>query len=161
MKKITFILLALISGNTFAQNSANASSTVNAEIVLPISIVKGDQLNFGKIAAGTEAGAVRVHTDGTTTFSNPGMKVPTNTTVSPATFTISGASGVSFAIDIPSISLSGPGTEMALSFVHNLKEAGNLAGTDTGLIVGGLLQVNANQSAGAYEGTVVVTVSYE
>ena len=161
MKKITFILLALISGTAFGQNSESATTTVNAEIVDPIGIESsGDNLDFGKIAVGPSAGAVRVLTDNTATYSDPGMKIPSNV-VNAATFTITGAPGGNFGINIPSISLTGPGADMPLSFDHNLKPTGNIAGTDTELKVGGLLTVNAEQVAGNYGGTVTVTVSYE
>src|SRR5690606_20670673 len=104
MKKITFILLGLISGTALAQNSASTTAEVSAVIVEPIGIVAVTNLNFGKIAAGegSEAGAVRVHPDNSVTYSNPAMKVPSNV-VTAATFTISGATGVNYGINIPSI----------------------------------------------------------
>ncbi len=51
MKKITFILLALISGTAFAQNSADGTATVNAVIVQSnYYISKQGVLNFGTFA---------------------------------------------------------------------------------------------------------------
>jgi hypothetical protein len=49
MKKITFILFALIAGTSFAQNSRlKLKALVNAEIVSPITIEKAIDLNFGR-----------------------------------------------------------------------------------------------------------------
>ncbi|HSM62882.1 MAG TPA: DUF4402 domain-containing protein, partial [Gillisia sp.] len=56
MKKITFILFALIAGTTFAQNTANDAAITTAEIVSPLSITKNRALNFGRIIGGTAGG---------------------------------------------------------------------------------------------------------
>ncbi len=166
MKKITFILLALIAGTGFAQNAAEATgtATVNAEIVTPITIADGTDLNFGSIVA-AEGGNVRVNTAGTRTFSNNNMDVITAATITAASFTVNAANTYSYSISIPSILLTGAGTDMPVSFTHDLggETDGNATGTgeDQTLLVGGLLTVAASQTEGEYTGTVTVTVAYE
>jgi hypothetical protein len=164
MKKITFILFALFSGTTFAQD--NATATVNAEIVTPIIITSdGSALNFGSIVA-AEGGKVRVNTAGTRTFSNTNMEVITATTTTAATFDVTAADTYSYSISIPSIDLIDVDSNlMPVSFTQDLE--GETDGTATGsgvpqtLLVGGLLTVAAAQPANKYEGTVKVTVVYE
>ncbi len=165
MKKITFILLALISGTAFAQEgSASATATVNAEIVTPIAIADGTDLNFGSIVA-ADGGNVRVNTEGTRTFSNNNMDVATATAITAATFDVTAANLYSYSISIPSIVLTGAGDDMPVSFTHDLEGEtdGNAEGTGAAqtLKVGGLLTVAASQTEGAYDGEVTVTVAYE
>ena len=168
MKKITFILIALIAGTSFGQDgSASGIATVRAEIVTPIEITDGSDLNFGSIVA-AGGGNVRVSTDGTRTFSNNDMNVETATTISAASFYVTAANTYSYNISIPSTVLSdvaSVGTDMPISFTQDLE--GDTDGTAEGtgsaqeLLVGGLLTVAAGQEAGSYEGTVTVTVVYE
>ncbi len=169
MKKITFILLALIAGTGFGQTdgSASGTATVNAEIVTPIAIADGTDLNFGSIVA-AEGGNVRVNTEGTRTFSNPDMNVTTATTISAASFNVIAADTYSYSISIPSINLvdaAGVGVDMPVSFTQDLEGEtdGNATGTGSAqeLLVGGLLTVAAGQTEGEYTGTVTVTVAYE
>ena len=69
MKKITFILLALISGTVFAQNSANANAAVNAKIVEPITItLSSGSLDFGTFASPESDAAVVLTPAGQRTF---------------------------------------------------------------------------------------------
>ena len=168
MKKITFILFALIAGTTFAQDGkASATADVNAEIVTPIAIEDGTVLNFGSIVA-AGGGNVRVNTAGTRTFSNNDMDVATATTISAASFNVTAADTYSYSISIPATVLkdaASVGVDMPVSFTHDL--GGETDGTATGtgsaqeLLVGGLLTVASGQEAGAYEGVVTVTVAYE
>lgn len=166
MKKITFILFALISGSVFAQSSAEASGTADvfAEIVTPIEIDNGTALNFGSIVA-AEGGKVRVNTEGTRTFSNNNMEVISAEAITAASFDVTAANNYSYNISIPSIVLTGSGSDMAVTFTQDL--GGETDGTATGsgavqtLKVGGLLTVASGQTAGTYEGEVTVTVAYE
>src|SRR5680860_928770 len=118
MKKVTFILFALITGTTFAQEVVGTSQ-VYAEIVSPIEIVSTGDLNFGTIAAGTNAAKVRVSNDGTRTFSDPAMKVlSSGTTASAASFEITAATDYSYSIAIPASKLSNEVEEMDIRFTH-------------------------------------------
>ncbi len=168
MKKITFILFALIAGTGFAQDgTASKTAVVNAEIVTPITITGGSALNFGSIVA-AEGGRVRVNTEGTRTFSNNNMDVITRTAITAATFKVNAANLYSYSISIPPIVLSDAanvGVDMPVSFTQDLngltEGIATGSGSDQELLVGGLLTVASGQTEGVYEGEVKVTVAYE
>ena len=163
MKKITFILFALIAGSTIAQNGATAtgSATVNAEIVSPISITDGTDLDFGRIIGNTDGGTVTVATDSERTATNDDLLAP-STTVQAASFTVKAANSYNYKITIPTINLTGSGDAMPVVFTSSLGNANVLGtGANETLTVGGALTVNANQAEGDYTGTVEVTVAYE
>ena len=165
MKKITFILFALIAGTTFAQEPATADAKVFAEIVSPVTITAGSDLNFGTINGTATGGDVTVSFAGARTFTNGDMEVSSAATVSNASFNITAAEGYVYSISIPATVLTGvEGTEaMDLTFEHDrnnvTRRTGN--GESQGLRVGGTLTVNNLQDAGSYTGTVEVTVAYE
>ena len=167
MKKFTFILFALITGTSFAQEAGTASATadINADIVTPITITSNETpLNFGSIVA-ADGGKVRVSTAGTRTFSNNNMEVITSTEITAASFDVTAANEYAYSISIPSTELEGDGVNMPVSFTYDLEgiTEGNGAGTGAAqtLLVGGLLTVADEQAEGTYEGEVEVTVAYE
>lgn len=160
MKKITFILLALITGTVFAQDgTATATANAAADIVSPIAITAQQDLNFGKVSNNT-AGTVVVGTDGTAT----GLTQIGTTAPAAATFDVTAADGFSYSITLPPTSIdlkSGTDIIKVDTFNHD-------AGTNpTGSVsvqtigVGATLNVNANQATGNYTGEFNVTVSYE
>ncbi len=158
MKKITFILFALITGSAFAQGDASATANAAADIVSPINISAEQDLNFGKVANNT-AGSVIVNPDGTIS----GLAQIGSTTPTPAQFDVTAASGYSYTITLPTtVELtSGTNTIEVDTFKH---DAGTTI-TGTGSIqtvgVGATLDVVANQPTGNYTGTFNVTVTYE
>lgn len=164
MKKITFILLALISGTAFAQSNANATAAVNAEIVTPIGIqADGNALNFGTFTTSDSDGnaTVILSPNGTDrTFSSNDMIIPSNTTFSVPTFTVTKDTDATYGIEIgvnqaPSLD----GESLSLSnLITNLEEEGNSGNTFS---VGGQLNVPSGQGAGTYTGEISVTVTYE
>ncbi len=158
MKKITFILIALITGTTFAQGSDTGTATVNAEIVSTINISNGTNLDFGRMATPTADTEITVGTDGVR-GTVTGVTIPGGT-VSAAAFTVNAASGYTYSIAIPTISLTGNGTAMPIIFTHDGGTTATGTGADQTLNVGGTLTVGADQVAGAYTGTVIVTVAY-
>lgn len=163
MKKITFILLAFISGTAFAQNSDFDDAQVFAEIVSPIVIEKTADLNFGKIAAGPAAGTVKVLADNSYTaiYDVAGMEIPSNT-VAPAKFKINAPLGTSYSISIVGDKISSGENEMSIEYIHNKSDSGNIGkGVFNQLIVGGILTVAGSQPSGDYAGSVTVTVTYE
>ena len=166
MKKITFILFALIAGTTFAQDSDTGSADVYAEIVSPISISAGSALNFGRIYGTAGGGIVTVDanigntTSGATTLFAPGG------IVSSAVFTVVAAPEYTYSIDFSSSDVVLKGTEvtntMAIDFFSNKALNTNLgSGGDDLLYVGGNLTVASGQAPDNYQGTVKVTVAYE
>ncbi|HSI68938.1 MAG TPA: hypothetical protein VK941_01810, partial [Gillisia sp.] len=104
MKKITFILFALIAGSTFAQSNANATATVSAEIVAPIGIeADGNALNFGTFTTSDSEGisTIILSPNGTDrTFSSEDMIIPSNLTFSVPTFTVTKDTDATYGIEI-------------------------------------------------------------
>jgi len=160
MKKITLFAFLAVSGISFAQSEGTAD--VNAEIVSPIEINDGTALNFGSINGTGIGGDVTVKPNGNRLFTNTDMEVTSATTVTAGQFSITAGNGVSYDISIPSTVLTGAGTDMNLVFAHDRIGAAKRIGTGAAqeLNVGGTLTVNDAQTAGAYEGTVTVTVNY-
>src|SRR5680860_178298 len=161
MKKITFILFALIAGTGFAQTSDSdtGTATVNAEIVSPISITDGSDLNFGRIIGNAAGGDVEIDFADVRTFTNADMDVPTTTNLpTTASFDITAALSYKYSISIPVTTLTGAGTDMGIVFTQDRLSTANVgSGAVQALNVGGVLTVNPAQAEGAYTGTVTVT----
>lgn len=158
MKKITFILLALIGGTTYAQDgSAKAEANAAADIVSPIEISAEQDLNFGKVSNLT-AGTVVISTEGTAT----GLSQIGSTAPSAASFDIVAANGYSYTIALPESAELSSGTDKIIvdTFKHNaLTTTGTAAAQTIG--VGATLNVASAQATGNYTGAFEVTVSYE
>lgn len=159
MKKITFILFALIAGTTFAQS---ASANAAADIVSPLTIVKSGDLNFGKVSNAT-AGSVIIKTDGTEGTGS--LSQVGSTSISAASFTVNAASGYSYAVTVPStevtLSTTDSKTIKVNTFVHDAGASKMGTGADQTVNVGATLDVAAGQSTGNYTGSFNVSVAYE
>ena len=176
MKKLTALLAAgLVLGMSGQAMAANATSTAEGEVIAPIAIASTANLAFGKFAAGTAGGTIKVDTDGaiTVTGGPTGVIKATGSTGTAAQFNVTGQ-----ALNTYSIAHTGTavltnttGNEtMALAKVSALTAAtgtttevssGTLsAGGAETIFVGGTLTVGAAQVPGAYAGTVIVTVEY-
>src|SRR5690606_34811081 len=80
MKKITFILFALIAGTAFGQNSVDGTATINAVIVSPLTISSSGSLNFGTFTTSVNDATILISADGSTkTFSETDMELPGDT----------------------------------------------------------------------------------
>jgi Mat/Ecp fimbriae major subunit len=162
--------LALVSGAAMA---AVDSATVSATVVQPIAIQKTSDMSLGNLLAG----------NGTVTVSTGGVRSKTGGTPfmsgapSPAKFAVSGAGNSTFSILTASSSttLSGsPGGTMPISFIvesvggQNASAVGKttsdsdsaLSGGHATIHVGAVVTVAADQPAGVYNGTLIVTVNY-
>ena len=162
MKKITFILLALISGTVFAQ-SDEATGTANAaaEIISPIKISDGTDLDFGRIIGNSAGGTITITTAGARTTDNDDLLAP-STTLQAASFEVTAANTYNYSVTIPGINLTGAGDAMPVSFESSLGNSGVVGtGAVQTLNVGGELTVNGGQAEGNYTGTISVTVAYE
>ncbi|MBK5193985.1 MAG: DUF4402 domain-containing protein [Flavobacteriaceae bacterium] len=165
MKKITFILFALIAGTTFAQNTDNGTATASASIVSAITIADGTTLNFGKILKGT-AGTVAISTAGLRSVT--GVTEIVGTAVSASTFVVNASDGYVYDVTfIPSITLTngstatGTKTMTVDTFIHDAGVTPTGTGADQNLNVGATLHVVADQVEGNYSGTASVTVTYQ
>jgi hypothetical protein len=156
MKKITFILLvSLISGTAFAQESATANAA--ADIVSPLEISSQQDLNFGKVSNNV-AGTVVVATDGAAT----GLSQICTTTPAAATFDVTAASGFAYSVTLPSSAILKSGTDEITvdNFTDNAGATPQGTGSSQTIGVGATLNVDASQPTGNYTGTFDVTVTY-
>jgi len=161
MKKITFILIALITGTTFAQNSKTATAPVNAEIVSPIGITldTDTSMDFGKFTTSTAAATVILSADGTTrTFSATDMEIAAYSTFDVPEFTVTKDTDATYKVTM-AISTAVTGGVTLSNLSHSLDTDGS--NTATSFSVGGTLNVPAATTAGTKTGQVSVTVTYE
>ena len=174
MKNITkFFAIALVilgfSANSFGQQGVDATATSSGTIVSPIAISKTDDMNFGNVAVNANAGTVVLTPAGTRPTVTGGVSLPANTgTVAAASFTVTGATGYTYAISLPSTHTVSFGannmTVNAFSSTPTVAAGGVLtAGSET-LLVGATLNVSGSQAAGTYTSAVLspftVTVNY-
>jgi hypothetical protein len=167
---------ALGSASSFA---VDASTTASADVVAPIAITKDSDMNFGKFAPTAVAGTVTLDTDGSVD-GGANVTILSSSGAGVARFTVSGEPSATYAITYPaSVSLSDgqatPST-MALTFLSEVvADAGTATGGATGtaatgtldatggkqdIILGGKLDVGANETAGAYTATFNIGVEY-
>ena len=152
------------SAGTFAQVTASATGT--AEIVAPIAIANAVDMNFGNVA---EAGAGTVILDPAGTRTTTGsVTLPAITgTVTAASFTVTGTSGYTYTITLPSTDYTitrtaGAETMIVNAFTSNPNGTGTLTGGSETLNVGATLNVAAGQVPGTYTNATGfdVTVNY-
>ena len=152
MKKLytllTIITLCFTNG-IFAQ--ATASFNASATIIQPIGITTVSDLNFANIDA-KNGGAVTLSPENSRT-SNGDVALAEGGNVSAASFEISGQSGLTYAISIPSVDyvLSNGSESMVINnFTTDATSDKALAGGTQTIHVGATLNVNPNQTPGNY-----------
>lgn len=156
-------ILALAAFGSYAATSAN--NTANATVVTPIGITAGVTLEFGSIANSGTAGSVVVTAGGVRSATN--VQLLGGGTVRAATFTVSGESGKTYAVTVPSsaVTLTGvtPANTMSLGTFTYAAASGATptvgASGDT-VSVGGTLSVGATQAKDTYSGSFTVSVAY-
>ena len=158
---ITIVGLASI-GRSSAQATGNASAS--ATIITPISITKQLDMNFGNIATNGTVGTVILAPDGSRTLTG-GVTFPLATgTVTPATFQISGVSGFTYSITLPTaITIaSGANSMIVNNFTSTPTATGTLTGGSDTIKIGSTLNIVAAQVEGAYttDGNFNVVVNY-
>ena len=159
MKKITFILLALITGTAFGQTTATASA--DAIIITALKIQNTADLNFGTIAPLSDGPSTfSVSTTGAVGGTATDM-VSTDHTV--ASFTITGDSAQTFDLQVTPPTTLGDGTNtIGFTMDPSLSNGSNeLTGGSVTLNIGGQLSLAQNQAPGSYTGEISVTVFYE
>lgn len=168
-------------------DTATTSAGGQAVVVTPLSLVKVRDMDFGRIAARPLPGTVKIDpvTSGCT-VTGPIIRIGT---CQPAEFVGMGARNMNARVNLDSVvNLTGPGQAMVLdqvflgtnstiTFAGNPNANGQGVGLTSGngnaqryriqsptgifsLIVGGRLNVNANQAPGIYRGSISVTVQY-
>lgn len=177
----------LLPHAAMAKEKVSVTGTAQAVVVSPLSVVKVQDLRFGRIVPKPQAGTVTVDTvTGACLVTGPIVQVGT---CQLARFDGMGTKNMNARISLTSVvSLTGPGQTMVLDNVilapnstislagnpnANGKGVGLTSGgngaryqitTNTGiysLYVGGRLNVNANQAPGIYTGSLSITVQYQ
>ncbi len=157
--------LALVSAAHVAVAAKTATATARTAVLIPLSITKVNDLNFGNIVSGATAGTVTINqTTGAVT--RTGGATVFGTTHNAASFTVAGSAGQTYAITLsaPPILTRAGGTQTIALTALRLRGAATrkmvAAGTTT-LSVGGTLAVPANQMPGAYSGVFTLSVAYQ
>lgn len=163
----------ILPSAAFAQAGAPASTTANAsaEIIQPLHIACGP-MHFGQIAPLHTASAVTMNAQGTPLGDPDNIVVPgTRDNAQPSNCSVTGEIGQVFSVTLPTGATLSNGTQtMALTNftistdidadpLNRLLE--DVGGTGSnGFGVGAKLNVGADQPAGLYAGTFVVSVQY-
>ena len=164
LNKKKVALLGAMAAAAMASTGAQAATqpaTAEVEIVAAVQLAINDTLDFGIIASGGAPATVQLlASDGTRTC---GAGLTCAGSPQRGRFTVSGATtGYVVAINVPaSTTLSAGGANtMSLSLVPSTTSFLS-AGLPVEFFVGGTLSVGANQAAGNYTGTYVVTADYQ
>ena len=152
-------------------SAADMSSTANAAVVRPNTLIKTDDLDFGTLISGPAGGTVTINpvtngrsaTGGATFVGNDGRRAVFQGTGGIFLITVSGSTSVT-------LTRAGGG---APAMTASLVRAATTSGGGIALLgatllprgvqtyfIGGTLTVPANQPAGDYSGTFTLTVNY-
>jgi len=148
--------------------AATESTEASAAIVAPVEIAEDSALSFGKIAPTATAGTVALSASASPIRTPDNVVLASGGTVTAAKYTISGESGSTVAIVLPTSASTlerdgGEETMTVNNFVDNSLEGLSvytLGATGVEILVGATLNVGANQAAGIYTGTFSISVDY-
>lgn len=166
-------VLAALSATAPAQAQSTQSGETRTIVLRQLSFFKVEDLDFGQIAAGTNASVVRIQPNGTRTV------VSGNATIFGSTHQVARFAGlgttnqlVDISLGSNTIQLTGPGAPMTVSqFEIGSTPTAILSTTPTrfrinsaigsfNFPVGARLAVGANQAPGTYSGTFTITLNY-
>jgi|GEM_PF-562827 hypothetical protein len=145
-----------------AAEFADATATVSATIIEPISISPTSSLNFGTVGVTTFPGSLEITPSGAT--------IPNNVTelaggiASEGVFTVTGDGNAAYNVTLPSsVTLSsGSNTLIVDGFNHDGGATPTIAGGGSrDLSIGATLNIGANQLSGTYTGSYTITVNYD
>jgi hypothetical protein len=170
------LAMVTFAASAHAAHAGNSAGTANSVIVTPLSFVKDDDLEFGRIIRGTTAGTVVVAPNNVRT-STGGVTLASGA-FRPARFAGFGASGqlvqISMSANSITINRAGGGGSMTVdtfmigsspNWVNITTAPRNFSiGSSTGVFnfaMGATLRVAANQAPGAYSGTFTVILNYQ
>ena len=170
MRNLTKMLLAfgaILFSCDLSYGQASETANASATIVIPISIEKISDMNFGNVAVQAANGGTVELTPGGARTAVGGVTLPAITgTVSAASFTVSGTPNYTYAITLPSSVTIEDGNSNNMTvdvFTSNPSSTGQLSNTGSQVLnVGATLNVSAAQPAGVYTSTTpfTVTVNY-
>jgi len=159
-KKITAALAFTALTFSGAAHAASVTASASATIATPIAISQTTAMNFGTVVASAATGTAVLATNSALTVTG-GVQALGGTPAA-AAFSVTGQSGATFAITLPTTATltSGANTMSLGTFAHSAGATPTLTGGSSAFNVGATLSVGANQAAGAYSGTYAVTVNY-
>ncbi len=152
-KKVALLgaMAAAAMASTGAQ-AATQNASAEVEIVAAVQLAINDTLDFGIIASSAAPATVTMPTASNARACGTGLTCVG--TAQRGRFTVSGAtSGYVVAIIVPATTTLSAGGGNMTSFAS--------LGVPQEFFVGGTLSVGANQAAGNYTGTYVVTADYQ
>jgi spore coat protein U-like protein len=187
------LLCAAFSAPAAAQShnadGTGAAGQSRAVVVAPLSLIKTDDMDFGRIAARPAAGTVTINpTAKTCSVTGPILR---SGACQPARFVGMATRNMNARISLDSVvNLTGPvgatpmvlndiklGSDTSFTFIGNINAQGGGAGLTQGngnlryrassstgiftLNLGGTLNVNPNQAPGVYRGSIQITVQYQ
>ncbi|MGC8595168.1 MAG: DUF4402 domain-containing protein [Candidatus Kryptoniota bacterium] len=157
MLGITLLSTLLVAGQiSFAQSSAAASVSVNANVIASLSITPSTAtLNFGDVAQGTSP--VVAPASGIA-FTVAGEPNHTATLVYNSTLQLNGPNGATLTFTANVIGNTTNSTSGATSFPSGITLNGS--GNYYLWLGGGLGSIPANQATGAYSGNYTIAVHY-
>ena len=158
------LVLALAGGTAaIPVRAQQASTTATATVINPLTLSAVTPLNFGAVVTGGATGSVTVTPSGTRSSSG-GVTMGSSAGVTPAEFSVTGQSGSSYSVTLPSsitLTDTAANTMTVDTFTHDLGGSPLLGPMGTQLLhVGATLWVGATQPSGVYTGTFTVTVNY-
>jgi hypothetical protein len=145
-------------------SAATRAAAANSRVIVPITITKTADLNFGSIVPSAAAGTVVINRV-TGVATKTGGVTLIGALHNAASFQVTGQPSQAYVITVgaaPTLtSVSGPQTMRVTALRLNgaRNRAMAVSGTAT-LTVGGTLAVAANQAFGQYVGSFTVTVAY-
>ena len=158
--------VATVSASFFSVTVTAATATGNTDVTVldPLAITVGtNSMDFGDVAGDADNATTVTLTPAGVASAGPGATASGLPTA--GDFDVSGESNLFYSITLPaSIFLSGSGgADMTVdNFSTDVIANRQLspAGADS-FSVGATLNINANQAAGGYSGTYVITVNYD
>lgn len=166
-KTLIAITVSTIASVASASAQSTATASTTATLIIPISVTNSAPLNFGSLASSGAAGTIVLTPAGAASVSG-GVTQVAASTVSAATFTVTGEAASSFSLVTPTeFTISNGTTTLIVNGITSDYVAPTILTAGTRVVnVGATLNVPANTAAGAYvnDGTgdagLFVTVNY-
>lgn len=158
MKKYLLIAgLVLLSGSAYA---VTATGTAKAIIKKALTVTEQTPMNFATIQTPSAGGTVTISSAGVVSTSATGFTF--SGTPAAGNFSITGDASTPVTVTFTNGTLTGPGTSMSLQNFTTTPASSITIGSGgtLSLSVGADLVVGANQTAGTYNGSYQITVSY-
>jgi len=168
-KKLLGLGVAIALATQFGTiaSAAEVNGNADALVIAPLSVTETSAMDFGTVAGGPNADTIVMDTAGGRTVTGTDAQIIATGAGSAGNFTITGEPNQAYTVTFSASATldDGGGNTMTVdTFTDNSPSPLSGAGTDT-LLVGGTLNVGANQAAGTYSTTTggspyTVTVNY-